>query len=88
MTTVDIPEAKTKLVEALESGAESEIIISLDGKPAVRLVPLDFAPPKKRRPGLASGKYPPLDFEAFQAMDAQIERMFLGEEDAGLEEEK
>jgi hypothetical protein len=35
--------------------------------------------PKKRRLGLLAGKYPPMDFEAFQAMDAEIEAMFLGE---------
>ena len=41
MTTVNMLEAKTslsKLVEAVESGAESEIIIARNGKPAAKLV--------------------------------------------------
>lgn len=80
MAMVNMLEAKTslsKLVEAVESGAEKEIIIARNGKPAAKLVPL--GQPKKRRLGLLAGKYPPIDFEAFQAMDAEIEAMFLGE---------
>ena len=83
MTTVNMLEAKTqlsRLVEAVESGAEAEIIIARNGKPAAKLVPLDTAPAKRRRLGLLEGKYPPMDFEAFQAMDAEIEAMFHGEE--------
>ncbi|TKT81134.1 type II toxin-antitoxin system prevent-host-death family antitoxin [Aquamicrobium sp. LC103] len=82
MTTVNMLEAKTslsRLVEAVESGAEEEIIIARNGKPAAKLVPLDVGAKKKRRLGLARDKYPPLDFEAFQAMDAEIEALFLGE---------
>ena len=80
--TVNMLEAKTglsKLVEAVESGAESEIIIARNGKPAAKLVPLHAEPRKKVRLGLAAGKYPRLDYEAFQALDAEIEAMFLGE---------
>lgn len=76
-------EAKTqlsKLVEALESGAESEIIIARNGKPAAKLVPLDAPAIPRRRLGFLAGKFPPMDFEGFQAMDAEIEAMFLGEE--------
>lgn len=83
MPTVNMLEAKTslsRLVEAVESGAEKEIIIARNGKPAAKLVPLDAAPQKKRCLGQLAGKYPPMDFEAFQAMDAEIEAMFLGEE--------
>lgn len=80
--TVNMLEAKTglsKLVEAVESGAESEIIIARNGRPAAKLVPLHAEPKRKRRLGLLAGKYPPMDFEAFQAMDAEIQSMFLGE---------
>jgi prevent-host-death family protein len=83
MGMVNMLEAKTslsKLVEAVESGAEEEIIIARNGKPAARLVPIEAVPKRKRRLGLLAGKYPPMDFEAFQAMDAEIETMFLGEE--------
>jgi hypothetical protein len=30
--------------------------------------------------GLAEGKYPPLDYEAFQALDEGVAEMFLGKE--------
>lgn len=46
MKVVNIHEAKTqlsKLLEAIESGAESEIVIARNGKPVARLAPL--APP-------------------------------------------
>jgi prevent-host-death family protein len=83
MTTVNMLEAKTslsKLVEAVESGAESEIIIARNGKPAAKLVSIDAAPKKKIHLGLARGKYPPLDYEAFQSLDAEVEKMFFGDE--------
>lgn len=82
MTTVNMLQAKTtlsKLVEAVESGAEEEIIIARNGRPAAKLVPLDARAKRKIRLGLAVGKYPPLDYEAFQALDAEVEAMFLGE---------
>ena len=44
MTVVNMLDAKTrlsKLVEAVESGAEREIIIARNGKPAARLVPIE-----------------------------------------------
>jgi prevent-host-death family protein len=84
MGLVNMLQAKTslsKLVEAVESGAEKEIIIARNGKPAARLVPLHGEPKRKRQLGLLEGKYPPLDYEAFQALDAEIEKMFLGEEE-------
>lgn len=83
MTMVNMLEAKTslsKLVEAVESGSETEIIIARNGKPAAKLVPLTEEPKKKRQLGLAAGKYPPLDYEAFQALDAEVEKMFFGED--------
>ena len=43
MTTVNMLDAKTRLsqlVEAVESGAEAEILIARNGKPAARLVPI------------------------------------------------
>ncbi len=71
------------LVEAVANGTETEIVIERDGRPAARLVPVE-PPAEEPRPirlGLAAGKYPPMDFEAFQAMDAEIARMFLGEDE-------
>jgi len=59
MTTYNMLEAKTnlsRLIEAVESGREAEIVIARNGKPAARLVPIG----EKRagvRLGLARGKF-------------------------------
>lgn len=72
MTTVNMLEAKSnlsRLVEALESGAEREIIIARNGRPAARLVPIHTSPVGVRI-GAAKGKFttpepdPELDAEA------------------------
>jgi prevent-host-death family protein len=82
MTTVNIFEAKTnlsRLIEAVETGAESEIIIARNGRPVARLAPLE---PKKRgvRLGLAAGLFeaPEEDPE----LDRVIEEMFYGSDDS------
>lgn len=82
MSTVNMLEAKTnlsKLVEAVESGAEEEVIIARNGKPAARLVPIDAKVSAPRRLGLAQGKYADFSLEEFNAMDDEIARMFSGE---------
>ena len=58
MSQVNMLEAKTRLsqlVQAVESGAEEEIVIARDGKPAARLMPM----PKKQKIkfGVAKGKF-------------------------------
>lgn len=73
-------EAKTtlsKLVDAVESGAEKEIIIARNGKPAARLVPVETVR-KPIRLGLAKGKYPPTPHPDPE-LDKQIEDMFYAE---------
>ena len=83
MSTVNMLEAKTnlsKLVEAVESGAESEIIIARNGRPAAKLVAIGPSVKRPRNLGQLAGKYPRMDFEGFQAMDAEIARMFVGDE--------
>ena len=73
MSTVNVHEAKSnlsKLIAAVESGVEAEIILARNGRPAARIVPLAHkAPTPKRdvslRIGLAAGKYVlPDDFDA------------------------
>ena len=59
MPTVNMFEAKSKLsslVEAVESGVESEIIIARNGRPVARLVPLEIAQPGQRI-GVAKGVF-------------------------------
>ena len=80
MTTVNMHEAKTRLsqlVEAIKSGAESEIVIAQNGVPAARLVPLTADEPYKRPPirfGLSKGKWViPDDIDA---LNPEIEKLF------------
>jgi prevent-host-death family protein len=75
MPIVNMHEAKTglsKLVSDIETGTEQEIIIARNGKPVARLVPVEAVEVEPRRLGVAEGKYPPLDFAAFQALDQVI----------------
>lgn len=76
MTQVNVHQAKThlsRLIEAIESGSEREIVIARAGKPAARLVPV--APAQHLRRGLAKGKW---NLSGFDADDAMIEAMFEG----------
>lgn len=76
MTMVNMLEAKTnlsKLVEAVESGTDTEIVIARNGKPAARLVPIKA----QKRPvliGHANGRYE--IGEPDPELDAEIARMF------------
>ena len=59
MITVNMLEAKTNLsrfVEAVETGAEAEIIIARNGRPVARLVPVKTASTAQRL-GIAKGKF-------------------------------
>jgi prevent-host-death family protein len=58
MPTVNMLEAKTnlsKLVEAVETGAESEVIIARNGRPAARIVAI--ARQQGQRIGVARGLF-------------------------------
>ena len=79
MRTVNMLEAKSslsRLVEAVESGQEAEIVIARNGRPAARLIAMG---PKAtgKRIGVAKGA-----FEAPADIDAEneaIARLFLGD---------
>jgi prevent-host-death family protein len=85
MTSVNMLEAKTqlsRLVEAVESGAEKEIIIARNGRPAARLVPIESQPKTKpKRLGLLEGKFPLMTQEEFDADNELIAKIFYGEEE-------
>jgi prevent-host-death family protein len=69
-------EAKTnlsRLVEAIATGAETEIIIARNGRPAARLVPV-AVPPASRRLGVARGAFVVPD--SIDAANEEIERLF------------
>ena len=57
MAQVNIHEAKTHLSRLVKEAAKGkEIVIAIAGKPAARLVPLESAPAKTRKPGRLKGK--------------------------------
>ncbi len=81
--TFNMLEAKTnlsRLVESIESGAEAEIVIARNGKPAARLLPIAMpAPPRPL--GLLNGTYPSMTPEEFDAGNDIIAEMFNGKPD-------
>lgn len=84
MLTVNMLDAKTglsRLVEAVESGKETEIIIARNGRPAAKLVPVGKAMETGKRLGLLAGKYPPMSLEDFNANDGAVASLFGGEND-------
>lgn len=78
MHIFNMHDAKTnlsRLVEALESGAEQEIIIARNGKPAARLVPISKALSGPRI-GMARGKF--LTPSPSPEQDGEIAALFNG----------
>ena len=60
MSTVNMLEAKThlsRLVEAVESGSEAEIVIARNGRPVARLVPIEAPDDSSQRIGIAKGLF-------------------------------
>ncbi len=79
MTTVNMLEARSslsKLVEAVESGAETEIIIARNGKPVARLVPYQTQSVGQRL-GVAKDQFVVPD--DIDANNQQIDGLFSGE---------
>jgi prevent-host-death family protein len=85
MLLVNMHEAKTRLsqlADAVESGAEAEIILARNGRPAVRIVPLRDAKPVAKRPirlGVAKGLFTVP--ESIDRDNEEIEKLFYGEID-------
>jgi prevent-host-death family protein len=85
MTQVNMHEAKTRLsqlVDAVERGVESEIILARNGRPSARIVPLHNAQPAGRRPirlGVAKGLFKVPD--SIDRDNDEIEKLFYGELD-------
>ncbi|MGD0429836.1 MAG: type II toxin-antitoxin system Phd/YefM family antitoxin [Acetobacteraceae bacterium] len=78
MPLVNMLEAKSnlsRLVDAIETGAEAEIIIARNGRPAARLVAIK-PPMTGKRIGVAKGKFAiPDDIDSDNSM---IEDLFTG----------
>jgi prevent-host-death family protein len=78
MPIVNMLEAKStlsRLVEAVESGAETEIIIARNGRPAAKLVAIRPAQAGKRI-GVAKGRFVVPD--TIDADEAEITALFTG----------
>lgn len=55
MTTINLYDAKNKLSQLVSAAEAGEVItIARNGKPAARLVPLDYIGPKEWSPAVAS----------------------------------
>ena len=77
MPTVNMFEAKSnlsRLVEAVETGAEAEIIIARNGRPVARLVPVRQA--SGQRIGVAKGTFTVPDF--IDETNDEIDQLFHG----------
>ena len=80
MQIVNMLQAKSslsRLVEAIELGQESEIVIARNGRPVAKLVPLETAPSGKRI-GVAKGLFEVPD--SIDAHNEQVAQLFMGEE--------
>ena len=80
MTTVNMHDAKTRLsrlVAAIRSGEEREVVIAINGTPAARLVPIEPRP--KIKWGLLKGKITVPD--DIDELNPEIEKLFYGEAD-------
>ena len=89
VSIVDAKEQLSYLIKLLENPLE-EVYLTFNGKPIIKMVPIkeDLPPveeekPKRkiRRAGIAKGKFT-FDDELFDSMDAEIEKMILGEDKA------
>lgn len=79
MQTVNMLQAKSslsRLVQAIEQGEESEIIIARNGRPAARLVPLNTLANGGPRLGVAKGKFEVPD--SIDTHNDEVEKLFSG----------
>lgn len=84
MPVVNMLDAKTnlsKLVDAVESGAEEEVIIARNGKPAAKLVAVTTGTKPRKQLGFLDGKFPPMSLEDLNASNEEIEKAFYGKDD-------
>lgn len=78
MPTVNMLEAKSnlsKLVDRIERGLESEIVIARNGRPAARLVPTR-KPRTSQRIGLLKGKIVAPSLEELDAGNPEVAALF------------
>jgi antitoxin (DNA-binding transcriptional repressor) of toxin-antitoxin stability system len=64
------------LITLLESGAAAEIVITREGKPAARLLPIARLAKAARRLGMLEGQFPSTSQEEFDASDDAVLKLF------------
>ncbi|MGO4280626.1 MULTISPECIES: type II toxin-antitoxin system prevent-host-death family antitoxin [Cupriavidus] len=86
MPTINMHEAKSqlsRLVDAVESGLETEVIIARNGKPAARLVPISASVDVSRRIGggraLFGAVMDDTTLAKFNEVDEDVAALFYGE---------
>jgi prevent-host-death family protein len=80
---VNMHEAKSKLsalVKAVEAGEADEIVLTRNGKPAARIVPLDRTAGRVIF-GLMKGRFVTPGDEVWAEMDEEIAASFTGDDD-------
>ena len=65
----------SRIVHQLESGALSEHYVMNRNRPVVKMVPVEQEQNVSRRIGVMKGKWKGFDYEAFQALDADVADM-------------
>jgi antitoxin (DNA-binding transcriptional repressor) of toxin-antitoxin stability system len=78
MLTINMLQAKSslsRLVQAIEQGQESEIVIARNGRPVAKLVPINTAPSEKRI-GVAKGLFVMPD--SIDTHNDEMAELFMG----------
>lgn len=78
MKSINMLQAKSslsRLVEAIETGQEKEIVIARNGRPAAKLVPVEAGSPGSRI-GVAKGKFDVP--ESIDLHNDEVARLFRG----------
>jgi len=79
MQTVSLFEAKThlsRLVDSIASGAEADVVISRNGKPVARMVPISSPGDVSKRVGVAKGEFVLPD--SIDQHNEEVARLFAG----------
>lgn len=79
MQTVSLFEAKThlsRLVDSIASGAEADVVISRNGKPVARMVPISSSGDVSKRVGVAKGEFVLPD--SIDQHNEEVARLFAG----------
>ena len=77
INVIDAKEQFSDLVTLLSTLQEDKIILTFNDKPLIEMARIPKKKSKIRRAGIAKGKFT-FDDELFDAMDAEIDKMFFG----------